>query len=119
MNAAAVYQETAITTQSRGKLVVLLYNGAIQFLKNASTCIARGDIEGKNRCIAKARDIIFELNSSLDLHAGGDIAGNLRSLYNFMWVSLGRTNISNNADEVEGVIRILSDLRQSWQQVVV
>lgn len=117
MNATAVYQETAITTQSRGKIILLLYDGAIGFLKNAIVCIETDDIEGKSFNIAKARDIIFELNGSLDLHAGGDLAGNLRSLYTFIWVFLGKANISNQTADLKRVIEILKDIQQSWRQI--
>jgi flagellar protein FliS len=117
MNSVSLYQETSITTQNKGKLIVLLYDGAINFLNRAIHCIDQEDIEGKNRCIGKARDIIFELNSSLNLCAGGDLAGNLRSLYNFIWIFLGRININNETGDLKKVIQILSDVRHSWQQV--
>ncbi|MHC5086640.1 MAG: flagellar protein FliS, partial [Planctomycetota bacterium] len=43
MNAATAYQETAVTTQTRGGLIVMLYDGAINFLKTASQCIDQED----------------------------------------------------------------------------
>lgn len=117
MNAATLYQETAVTTQTGAKLVVMLYDGAINFLKNASDCIARGDIEGKNISISRARDIVFELNSSLNLDAGGQLAQNLRSLYNFIWRTLGQANISNDCSRLEKVIDMMNTIRQSWRQI--
>jgi len=117
MNAAAIYQETAVTTQNRKKLIVLLYDGAINFLKTASDCMDHNDIEGRSHNIGRARDIIFELNSSLNLELGGAISQNLRALYNFIWRTLGEVNVQNDSDKLEVVIRMLTDLRQSWYQI--
>ena len=117
MNVAALYKETTVTTQTQGKLIVLLYDGAINFLKNAADCMTCGDIEGKARAIGKARDIVFELNNSLNLDSGGTISQNLRALYNFIWRDLGQANISNDLGRIEKIVQILSDLRASWQQI--
>jgi flagellar protein FliS len=117
MNAAAIYQENAVTTQSSGKLVVLLYDGAITFLKNASDCMGQGNVEGRNHNIGRARDIIFELNTALNLERGGSLSQNLRSLYNFIWRTLGEANILNDKMKLDTVIEILADLRQSWKQI--
>jgi flagellar protein FliS len=119
MNASAIYQETAVTTQSKGKLVVLLYDGAISFLKSAADCISQNDLEGKNYYIGRARDIVMELNSVLNLKEGGRVAANLRSLYNFIWRYLGDVNIGNDTAELEKVIHIMDDIRGSWQQIAV
>ena len=43
MSLAATYQQTAVSTQSRGRLIVMLYDGAIKFLK-----LALVGIESKN-----------------------------------------------------------------------
>jgi flagellar protein FliS len=117
MNAATAYQETAITTQTRGGLIVLLYDGAINFLKMAKQCIDQEDITGRNRNIRRARDIIFELNSTLNLDKGGQVAQNLRSLYNFIWRYLGDANVKNDAGMLQKMITMLDDLRQTWQKI--
>ena len=117
MNAVAAYQETAVTTQTKGRLIVLLYDGAIKFLKTAQQCIDQEDIAGRNRNIRRARDIVFELNSTLDLDRGGQVAGNLRSLYNFIWRYLGDANVKNDAQMLQKMIIMLDDLRQTWQKI--
>ena len=48
-NAYAAYQNTGIKTASQGKLVVLLYEGAIKNLTNALECFdSDSKIEAKN-----------------------------------------------------------------------
>ena len=117
INAATAYQETAVITQSKGRLIVMLYDAAINFLKRAVSSIEGGDIEGRNESVQRARDIIFELNSVLDLDAGGQIAQSLRSLYNFIWRHVGQANIDNDDLMIKKMILILDDLRQSWRAI--
>ncbi|MHC4237932.1 MAG: flagellar export chaperone FliS, partial [Planctomycetota bacterium] len=74
MNGIRAYQETAVCTQSRGQLVVMLYEGAINFLKQAIADLERDDYASKGIRIAKATDIILELNTVLDMDKGGEIA---------------------------------------------
>ena len=78
------YSHTEVSTADRGRWVILLYEGAINFLKKAGEGIQEGNIEAKCNNITRAQDIIQELNNSLKMDAGGEIAGNLRSLYFFM-----------------------------------
>ncbi len=117
MDVVSVYQENAVDTQSRGRLIVMLYDGAIKFLRQAQQCIASNDIPGRNRSINKARDIIFELNTSLNMEQGGRIAQNLRSLYNFIWRYLGDANLKNDPRMLDKVIGMLDDLAGAWRKI--
>ena len=119
MNAVSVYQETAVDTQHGGRLIVMLYDGAIRFLRQARECIIANDIPGRNRAISKARDIIFELNMSLNMEQGGQIAHNLRSLYNFIWRYLSDANLKNDARMLDKVIGMLDDLAGAWRKITV
>jgi flagellar protein FliS len=117
MNATAVYQETTVTTQSPGKLIVMLYDGAIGFLKRAQRSMEDHDIAEKNHSINCARDIIMELNSSLDLERGGQTAHNLRSLYNFLWCYLSDVNSKNDTQMLAKAINLLDQLGQAWRKI--
>ena len=117
MNGIRAYQETAICTQSRGQLVVMLYDGAINFLKQAVADLERGDYASKGNRIAKATDIIIELNTVLDMDKGGQIAQNLRSLYNFMRHHLSEANLKKDATMIQDVIKLLEELKQGWQAI--
>jgi flagellar protein FliS len=117
MKGIETYQETAVTTQSRGKLIVMLYDGAIKFLKLAIREIESKDPEAKGEYISKAIDIIFELNTVLDTEAGGEIAMNLRKLYLFMGKHLTEANAKQDIGKIEEVINLLEDLNQSWKVI--
>lgn len=117
MNATEYYKQTAISTQSKGQIVVLLYEEAIKSLRLTQQHIQSGDMELKNHSIAKAKDIIFELNQALDLEKGGPLAQNLRKLYNFLWRHLGQVNIQNDAEGIHKAIHILEDLAGAWKKI--
>ena len=117
MKGINAYQEIAVTTQPKGRLVVMLYDGAIKFLKQAIKEIEAGKPEEKGEYISKAIDIIFELNTVLDTEAGGEVAMNLRKLYLFMGRNLTEANTEQNISKIEEVIKLLEELNQSWKAI--
>lgn len=117
MNGLEAYQSTTVTTQSKGRLILLLYDGAIKFLKLAIEKLQAGDFEAKGRYISRAQDIINELNAVLNTDSGGQIAGNLQRLYAFMNRHLLEANARRDAQMIREVIRILEDLNQAWKAV--
>ncbi len=117
MNGITAYQDNAVTTQSKGRLIVMLYDGAIKFLRLAIREIENNNCEAKGRYINKAIDIINELNAVLDMDAGGEIAGNLRKLYIFMINRLSQANIKSDPQMIRDVIKLMEDLNQSWKAI--
>lgn len=118
MKGIETYQETSVTTQSKGRLVVMLYDGAVKFLKLAIKGIENGDSEGKGKYISKAQGIINELNTVLDMEVGGEMAMNLRKLYLFMNSHLSEANTQQDAKKIEEVIKLLEELNQGWKAIV-
>ena len=117
MKGVETYQETAITTQTQGRLIVMLYEGAIKFLKKAIEEIEAKNPEAKGKYINKAADIINELNAVLDMESGGEVATNLRGLYMFMIRHLDEANIKQDRQKIEEVIKLLEELNQSWKAI--
>ena len=108
MNGLDIYRETTLATQNKGRLIVMLYDGAIKFLRQAIKDMEAQDYEAKGNNIVKAQNIIMELNSVLDMETGGEIARNLRSLYNFMHGHLGQANIKCDSQKINEVINLLT-----------
>ncbi len=117
MNGITAYKENAVTTQPRGRLVVLLYEGAIKFLRQAERELEADHFLEKGRYISKAQAIIAELNSCLDMEVGGEISQNLRQLYNFMCKHLDEANLRRDPQRIRDVIACLSDLNEGWKAV--
>lgn len=111
------YQQTQVTTVDKGRLIILLYEGAIKFLSQAKECQASGDIPGKTNCINRAMDIINELNQSLNLQEGGEISQNLKRLYEFWNDHLIRAKVRKEAQPIDDVIKMMASLTEAWRKV--
>jgi len=117
MNGITAYQDNAVTTQSKGRLIVMLYDGAIRFLRLAIKEMENKNYEAKGRYINRAVDILNELNVVLDMDAGGEIASNLRKLYVFMINRLSQANIKCDPQIVRDVIKLMEELNSSWKAI--
>ena len=116
------YKSTNIRTASQGHLVVLLYEGAVRHLSAASAMfdsantVKARDIEKFNNCLQKAQAIITELQVSLDMDRGGEIAKNLMSLYIFFNNELMSANINRDKKKVDFVLSMMTELSGAWRQ---
>ena len=117
MNGIAAYQDNTITTQSKGRLIVMLYDGAIKFMRLAIKELEAINYEKKGHYINKAQDIINELNAVLDTDAGGEIAANLRNLYCFMNNRLSQANVKRDPQMIRDVIKLMEELNQGWKAI--
>ena len=117
MHGIKAYQDSAVTTQSKGRLIVLLYDGAIKFMKLAIRELEANHFEAKGRYIEKTLDIIHELNAILDMNAGGEMAANLRKLYSFMIKHLSEANMKRDPQMIRDVIHLMEELNQSWKVI--
>ena len=117
MDSISLYQDYATTTQSRGRLVAMLYKGCIKFMKLAIEQIEANNNEAKGRYINKAQDIITELNAVLDIDAGGSIAANLRRLYLYMNKRLSEANIRRDPKIIREVIELMEELNKGWTAI--
>ena len=117
-NRYQVYREVEINTTNRGKIVVMLYSGAITFLNKAKIFMVKKDYVNKGKFIVKAQNIIDELNIALDMQKGQDIAKNLRSISLFLNRYLTQANIQCNVQMVERSIGILERLKSAFEEIV-
>ncbi|MCR4735951.1 MAG: flagellar export chaperone FliS [Treponema sp.] len=122
-NTYNAYQKTNITTASQGRLIVLLYEGAVKQLSTALSYIdSNGKIQAKNiekfgLCIQKTQGIITELQVSLDMEKGGDIAKNLMSLYLFFNEELTSASINHDSSKIKSILNMIKDLAEVWKQI--
>lgn len=112
------YKKTQVTTVDKGRLIVLLYEGATKFIRQAMDCAQANDLAGKSNYINRAMDVVAELNHSLNLKEGGEVAENLRKLYLFMSDQLLKAKIETDTKASENVIQILETLGSAWNEVV-
>jgi flagellar secretion chaperone FliS len=112
------YKNTSVQSASREKLLLMLYEAAIRFIKKAIKAIEDKDIAERGMNIGKAYDIFMELNNTLDHKSGGDIALNLEQLYMFITDQLTQANIKGDAKHLHSVLKITETLYQGWVEAI-
>lgn len=114
---AAAYQRTQVQTGTPLELVVKLYDAAITNLVKAHESAARGDLVGKRDAVSKVLAILSELQSALDMKSGGEIATSLDALYTYVVGRVIDFNTRKNVASLEEAQRLMSTLRDGWQQI--
>ena len=112
------YRKVEVNTNNRGKIVVMLFSGAITFLSKTRNYMVEKDYENKNKFLTKALNIIDELNISLDMEKGGEIAQNLKTLYLFLIRYLHQANIENSLEKIDETIKILERLKSGFDEIL-
>jgi|WetSurSiteA1Bulk_404760.scaffolds.fasta_scaffold19394_2 flagellar secretion chaperone FliS len=112
------YREVAIKTASPLQLVVMLYDAAICCIQVAREQMESKDIAGRSRSVNKCIAIISELQACLNLKAGGEIAGSLNRLYDYMKGRIFRANVEQTSQPLTEVETLLENLRSAWVELV-
>jgi flagellar protein FliS len=111
-----VYAQAHVTTADRSRLLLMLYEGAINFLQEAERRMRAGDEAKARHFQGRAFRIVSELMSTLNHEAGGDIAANLHRLYAFMLQHLSEGNLRRDPRYFYDVARLLSILHDAFTQ---
>ena len=114
-NPYSAYRQTSVATATPEKLLLMLYDGAIRFLRQARLAMEQQDLEATNKWLGKLQDIFVELNTSLDLDQG-EIALNLRKLYEFYQNEVIMANVEKNVDRLQPVEEFLKLFREMWAE---
>ena len=111
------YKTNQISYAEQGKLILMMYDGAIMFIKQAKNKLKKNDLGGMGLYLGKAESVISELSNSLNSEEGGNISKSLESLYNFILKELLLANIKKDPIVLEKLTSILSKLREAWHQI--
>ncbi|KTD83841.1 flagellar export chaperone FliS [Paenibacillus etheri] len=108
------YRQSSVKTSTPAQLVVMLYDGAIRFVRTAMDGLSKQDYEKTSLNFGKAQTIISELMSTLDYSY--EISNNLYSLYEYTNFLLVEANIRKSPEKAEEAIGYLTELRETWLQ---
>lgn len=117
-NAHATYQNVQITTTDRGRLLLMMYEGAIKFLKQAKVGLEEDDMVKFCRFLSKGQAIIAELMNTLDFEKGGSIARDLDRLYDFMLFYLTEANLHRDSKRVGKVIGLIDTIYSAYKDII-
>ena len=111
------YKKTQIQTADQGSLVLMCYDGAINFIKQAIKAHEEKNLQAMNELLSNAQKVLWELVNGLNLEAG-EIAYNLESLYNYMIRRLIDAQYHNTIEGALEVVDHLQELRESWRTII-
>ncbi len=117
-NAHKQYTNVQISTVDRGKLLLMMYDGGINFLKHAKDGLVNKDIVKFARFLSKGQAIIAELMNTLDFDSGGQIAKDLDRLYDFMLFYLTEANLQKDPEKVQRVINLLETIAGAYREII-
>lgn len=112
------YQASNVNTATPEKLMIMMFDGALQFLQKAKIAIAEGNLKERSINIDGARKIIRELMRTIDLENGNDVSKQLFKLYNKMAMNLIKANVQRNAALIDVVIEDVSNIRWGFQKAI-
>jgi flagellar secretion chaperone FliS len=96
------------------ELVVMLYDGALRFTGDARDAMVRRDIRARQTHLSRALAIVSELQSTLDMETGGEVAERLDKLYGFVRDRLIEASARQDLQPLDEARRVLTTLREGW-----
>lgn len=114
-----------VAAASPARLVQIMFEQILTHLATAQGCMGRiennmplAEVVTKGKAMGKAIRLIDQLNNTLDMERGQQIAENLRALYVYMLARLTLANISNSPQIVAEVASLVQKVKAGWDQIV-
>ena len=113
--AHGAYKQGLVTAAAPLRIVVLLYEGAIRFARQAQERFDDPAVRGT--ALGRTHRIVSELLASLDHERGGEIANNLDGLYNYLLDSITKANVDLDRKSLKSVVKVLETLLSAWRRI--
>lgn len=114
----AVKVDTGVSSASPHRLVEMLFEEFLASCTRARGAIRSGDVQEKGRAIGRAARIVEEgLRAGLNLEAGGQLALDLRDLYQYVTVRLTHANLNSDDAAVAECIALIQPLHDAWRAI--
>lgn len=111
------YRNNLVLDANQGKLILMMYDGAIQFVTQAIDKLEDNDLGGMGLYLGKAESVVSELLNSLNFSEGGEISKSLENIYAFILKELLLANIKKDPKILKQMISMLSSLREAWHKI--
>lgn len=112
------YKKNQIETATPEEILILLYDAAINNLNKAKVALENNDNELFRYNMLNCKNIILEFMNSLDMEAGGKFADTLYNLYRYYHKILVKSEVTQNTQGIDEVLRHLISLRETWQKAI-
>lgn len=110
------YTENSVLSAEPTRLTMLLYQGALKFIRAADSALEEKAVEDAHVAILRAHGIISELMATLDFERGGEIAANLERLYDYALRELIEADIKKDQEHIAKALRVIEPLSDAWEE---
>ena len=110
------YKKVNVETASQGKLIVMLFNGAIQRAEEAKRQIQRNNLAEVHNNLVRAQEIVGELRGALNMKAG-EVSDNLDRVYEYFINLLIHANIKKDPAPIDEFLELATVIRDTWQEL--
>jgi flagellar protein FliS len=111
------YRENTVLSASPEQLVVMLYDGARRFLRQAANAMQEREVERAHNALRQAERILAHLDGVLDDEQGGELSERLHAIYGFCLAHLNRARMDRDTGKLVEVSDLLGELRESWAEI--
>ena len=108
---------TGVSKANNVELIQMLFDGLIESLATTKGHIQHNNIAEKGKSIARASRIVLGLQGALDFDKGGELAGNLNELYNYITRRLLYVNARNDLAALDEIHSLMTEIRGAWETV--
>ena len=112
----SAYTRVNVETASQGKLIVMLFNGAIKRAEEAKRQLVRGNRQEAHNNLIRAQDIVAELRGALNMKAG-ELAHNLDRIYEYFQHLLITANVRKDAEPIDQAVELMTTMRDAWAEL--
>lgn len=112
-----VLNNSSLGEETPHRLIQMLMEGFLARVNSAKGAIIHGDIQAKSRYISNAIAIVGGLNSSLNVNVGGDLALNLRSLYQYINLRLLEASSEQSPEKLDEVASLMKEIKEAWDAI--
>ena len=118
-SALNAYMQNSVYTASKDRLLLMLYDGLVKFIKQGIAGLEEKNYEKANTNLIKAQNIISEFMATLDMQKGGELANKLNLLYDYMRRRLIEANIKKNKEIAVEILGYAEKLKGAFDQAYI
>lgn len=111
------YREAAVRSATPVRLILMLYEAGIEDLRRISAAMQDNDVQRRTDEAHHFLQVLNQLQGSLDMERGGDVAANLERYYGLVRSQLLQAELKNSTEIVQNILSQFLSLHHAWLEV--
>jgi flagellar secretion chaperone FliS len=111
------YQEAAVRNASPIELVIILYDVLARDLHDAIEAMENGHIEGRSAKLKHGFLVLQQLEGSLNMDEGGELATNMSRFYSMLRSQMMKAQIEQDGGILRELVQFLFSVREAWAEL--